>query len=557
MLTSRRSRARSTSKRGWLSRAAGTALGGVVAHDLAQRHHAILRNYPIVGHLRYLLEAVGPELRQYIVTSNDEERPFSRDQRRWVYASAKGELNTFGFGTDNDLETSESVLIIRQSPFPLRPAQEGTRGGAPRYEVPVAKVMGGTHGRRHAFRPASVVNVSAMSYGSLSPPAVEAINRGCALAGCLHNTGEGGLADAHLHGGDLIFQFGTGYFGCRDERGRFSLDRLEERVGDAPVRAIEIKLSQGAKPGLGGLLPGAKVTEEIARIRGVPAGRDCVSPPAHTAFDGVDSLIEFVERVAERTGLPVGVKSAVGDGKFWDDLAVRMAATGGGPDFVNVDGGEGGTGAAPLTFSDHVAMPFKLGFARAFSAFARHGTTDDVVFIGAGRLGFPDAAMFAFGLGCDMVNVAREPMLAIGCIQAQRCHTGRCPTGVATQSRWLMHGLDPQLKSARAANYLVDLRAEILALSRSCGVRHPALVTPDHLMIVGSGYRTQSVHEVFGYDPGWTTFPPERRAEIESLIGPPAPLPPPGPEGGPVPGDASADDEPERPHAPHGGLETG
>ena len=489
-----------------------------MAYDLSQRHHAILRNFPVIGHFRYVLEAVGPELRQYIVTSNDEERPFSRDQRRWVYASAKRERNTFGFGTDNDLETSESLLVIRQSPFPLREPAEGEAGGPPGYEVPAAKVLGAAHGRRHAFRPRSVVNVSGMSYGSLSPPAVEAINRGCALAGCLQNTGEGGLAPAHLHGGELVFQFGTGYFGCRDARGRFSLDALEERIAEAPVRAIEIKLSQGAKPGLGGLLPGVKVSDEIARIRGVPAGHDCVCPPAHSAFDGTDSLIELVERIADRTGLPVGVKSAVGEGAFWDELASRMAAAGAGPDFLTIDGGEGGTGAAPLTFSDHVALPFKLGFARAYSAFAREGITDDVVFAGSGRLGFPDAALFAFGLGCDVVNVAREPMLAVGCIQAMRCHTGRCPTGVATQSRWLMRGLDPELKAARAANYLVDLRAEILALSRSCGVAHPALVTPDHLLIVGSGYRMQTVHDVFGYERAWTAVTPERRAEIERLV---------------------------------------
>ena len=205
-----------------------------------------------------------------------------------------------------------------------------------------------------------------MSYGSLSPVAVEALNRGAALAGCLQNTGEGGLAPTHRHGGELIFQIGTGYFGCRDERGRFSLERLLERRSEAPVRAIEIKLSQGAKPGLGGLLPAPKVTEEIASIRGVPAGRDCVSPAAHTAFDDVDEMIEFVERLAHATGLPVGIKSAVGDLGFWSVLADRMAATGGGPDFVTIDGGEGGTGAAPLAFSDHVALPFKLGLTRVY-----------------------------------------------------------------------------------------------------------------------------------------------------------------------------------------------
>jgi glutamate synthase domain-containing protein 2 len=511
---------------------AGAALAGVVARDLSQRQHAIIRNFPVVGRLRYLLEAVGPELRQYIVTSNDEERPFSRDQRRWVYASSKREINTFGFGTDNEMEEVDSLVVFKQSPFPALPPAEGQPGASPEYRVPAGKVLGASHGRRGAFRPSSLVNVSGMSYGSLSPVAVEALNRAAVLAGCLHNTGEGGLAPAHRHGGELIFQIGTGYFGCRDQAGRFSLERLEQRVAEAPVRAIEIKLSQGAKPGLGGLLPAPKVTEEIARIRGVPARRDCASPAAHSAFADVDGLIDFVERIADATGLPVGVKSAVGDLGFWETLAARMAATGGGPDFVTVDGGEGGTGAAPMTFSDHVALPFKLAISRVYPIFARAGLAEDVVFIGAGRLGFPDAALNALALGCDMINVGREAMLAIGCIQAQRCHTDRCPTGVATQSRWLMRGLDPGLKSARAANYIAALRSEMLSLARACGARHPALIDPGRIEVVGERYSSTPFREVFAYDAEWPLVSAARRREIEGLIGAPAPLQPPGPEAG-------------------------
>jgi glutamate synthase domain-containing protein 2 len=515
-----------------ISAVVGAALAGVAAHDLRQRQHAILRNFPVVGHFRYLLESVGPELRQYIVTSNDEERPFSRDQRRWVYASSKREINTFGFGSDNEMEQIDSLLVFKHSPFPAPAPADGQPGAAPDYRLPAGKVLGGRRRRPKAFRPASLVNLSGMSYGSLSPVAVEALNRGAAFAGCLHNTGEGGLAPAHLHGGELIFQIGTGYFGCRDESGRFSLERLLERVSEAPVRAIEIKLSQGAKPGLGGLLPAPKVTEEIARIRGVPAGRDCASPAAHTAFSDVDGLIEFVERLAEATGLPVGVKSAVGDLGFWERLASRMAATGAGPDFVTVDGGEGGTGAAPLTFSDHVALPFKLAMARVYPLFARAGLAEDIVFVGAGRLGFPDAGLHALALGCDMVNVGREAMLAIGCIQALRCHTGHCPTGVATQSPWLMRGLDPELKSARAANYIVALRAEMLSLARACGARHPALIEPDRIEIVSERYGSAPLSEVFGYEPEWPLRSAARHEEIEALIGAPAPVPPPGPEAG-------------------------
>jgi glutamate synthase domain-containing protein 2 len=512
--------------------AAGTALGAIAGYDLLQRRHAILHNFPVVGHFRYLLEAVGPELRQYIVTGNDEERPFSRDQRRWVYASSKKDINTFGFGTDNDLERSPGHVIVKHSPFPATAPVEGTPGAPPRYDVPAGKVLGAAHGRRHAFRPASIVNISGMSYGSLSAPAIEALNRGAELAGCLQSTGEGGLSHAHRHGGELVFQIGTGYFGCRDASGDFSLERLLERVAEAPVRAIEVKLSQGAKPGLGGMLPACKVTAEIARMRGVPEGRDCVSPSTHSAFSTVAELIEFVELLAGETGLPVGIKSAVGETAFWEELAGRMAQTGGGPDFVVVDGGEGGTGAAPLTFSDHVALPFKAGFARVYPCFARAGIAEDVVFVGAGRLGFPDEALFALTLGCDMVNVAREAMLSIGCIQAQRCHTGRCPTGVATQSPWLMRGLDPTFKSARAANYVVTLRAELMALARATGARHPALVGPDRIEVLDERFGAKPVHEIFGYEPGWPVLSTARRAEIDGLIGPPAPRPAPGPDAG-------------------------
>ena len=532
---------------------AGAALAGAAARDLLQREHAIRRNYPLVGRMRYVLESVGPELRQYIVTSNDEERPFSRDQRRWVYASAKRQINTFGFGTDNDLEAQDGLVVFRQSPFPVGAPERDAPGAAPDYALPAAKVLGAAHGRRHAFRPASLVNISAMSYGSLSRVAVEALNRGAALAGCLHNIGEGGLAPAHQLGGELIFQIGTGYFGCRDADGRFSLERLCERVGEAPVRAIEIKLSQGAKPGLGGLLPAPKVTEEIARIRGVPAFRDCASPSAHTAFSDVDGLIEFVERIADATGLPVGVKSAVGDLVFWDQLAARMAQTGGGPDFVTIDGGEGGTGAAPLAFSDHVALPFKLAFARVYPRFAQQGIAENVVFIGAGRLGFPDAGLHALALGCDMLNVGREAMLSVGCIQAQRCHTGDCPTGVATHNRWLMRGLDPDLKSARAANYVTALRAELLKLGRACGVRHPALIDADRIEVVSANYTSATLREVFGYEPSWPVLSDARCAEVEALIGAPAPVPSPGPQAGEHAGITGAGD-PEREHMDVGGF---
>jgi len=484
----------------------------VVIYDVAQTRHAILRNFPIIGHFRYLLESVGPELRQYIVTGNDEERPFSRDQRRWIYASAKQQNNYTGFGSDNEMELSSHYLIIKHDTLGLAdPPPHGDD-----YALPCAKVLGAARGRRLAFRPSSVVNVSAMSFGSLSARAVEALNRGAALAGCLHNTGEGGISPYHLNGGDLIWQLGTGYFGARDARGRFDRALFLDKVAAHPVRAVEIKLSQGAKPGLGGVLPGVKVTREIAGIRGVPVGRDVVSPPTHSAFRNVDELLDFVEDLAQASGLPVGIKSAVGGIAFWEELADRMAREERGVDFITLDGGEGGTGAGPFPFVDHVALPFKVGFSRVYRVFAQRGVHHRVVWAGSGKLGFAETALLSFCLGADMVNVAREAMMAIGCIQAQRCHTDHCPTGVATQNRWLMRGLDPTHKAARLANYVVTLRKELTRLSHACGVEHPGLLTADHMEILDGTFGSRPLLEVFGYEAGWEL---PSAADRESVVG--------------------------------------
>jgi glutamate synthase domain-containing protein 2 len=504
---------------GWLVVLGGVAtlLVVVAAHDLLQRRHSILRNYPVVGHLRFILEAFGPELRQYIVTSNDEERPFSRDERRWIYTSAKDLDTTFGFGTDNTVDSTPDYIIIKQAAFAEPPVPGEPSTTDPAFTVPCAKVLGASHRRRLAWRPRSIVNVSAMSFGSLSGAAITALDQGAAMAGCLHNTGEGGLSEHHLHGAELTFQIGTGYFGCRDDQGRFSLGHLLATIERAPVRSLEIKLSQGAKPGLGGLLPAAKVTPTIAAMRQVPVGADCRSPNRHSAFHDVDSMIEFIERLADATGLPVGIKSAVGEQDFWGDLASRMASSGAGPDFITVDGGEGGTGAAPLVFGDHVSLPFLRGFPRVYRAFAEHGLQNDVVFIGSGRLGLANRGITAMALGCDMVNVAREAMLAIGCIQSQRCHTGRCPTGVATQSPRLERGLDPADKSVRAAYYLAALRQELLRLGRACGHRHPSLVRADQIEYLSDGHVASDLAALCDYEAGWGVPSPERTAELDAV----------------------------------------
>ncbi|MDH6463830.1 glutamate synthase domain-containing protein 2 [Micromonospora sp. A200] len=520
----------------WASRAVpvvAAALAGLAARDVLQRDHALLRNFPVVGRARYLLESIGPELRQYIVAGNNEERPFTRDQRRWIYASAKQENNYFGFGTDNDIEYTPGYPIIKHRTFGRAvPPSSPTAGHDVR--LPAAKVLGGARGRARAFRPESVVNISGMSFGSLSGNAVTALNKGAALAGCLQNTGEGGLSPYHRNGGDLVFQLGTAYFGCRDERGRFSLDRLKDLVAGAPVRALEIKLSQGAKPSLGGLLPGAKVSAEIAETRGIPQGLDCVSPSRHAEFSDCDSLLDWVELLAAETGLPVGIKSAVGDLGFWEELTTLMRDTGRGVDFVTVDGGEGGTGAAPLIFTDSVSLPFQQGFARVYRTFAEKDLHERTVFVGAGKLGLPDNAVVAFALGCDMVNVGREAMLAIGCIQAQKCHTDTCPTGVATQNPWLARGLDPTLKSVRAANYIRTLRRDLVKVAEACGVEHPGLIDTDAVEILDGRTASTPLRDVYGYRPEWGLPSATDRAEIVALMTGEAP------QGGSAPPSATA-----------------
>jgi glutamate synthase domain-containing protein 2 len=491
-------------------------LAGMAVADLRQREHAIRRNFPVIGRFRYWLEAIGPELRQYIVTNNDEERPFSRDERRWVYASAKRENNYFGFGTDNDLEREHGHIAIKHSAFPL--SEPDITEADAEVSLPAAKVLGRHRGRKHQFRPASIVNISGMSFGSLSGNAVSALNAGASLAGCLHNTGEGGLSRYHQQGGELIWQLGTGYFGARDDRGRLDFTRLQDVVAENPVRAIEVKLSQGAKPGVGGFLPGAKVTAEIAAARGVPVGQDVASPSSHPEFNDIDSMLDVVERIADLTGLPVGIKSAVGEEQFWSELADRMATEERGVDFITVDGAEGGTGAGPLVFTDHVALPFKIGFARVYAEFARREIAERVTFIGSGKLGFPEHSLLALALGCDAINVGREAMLAIGCIQSQRCHTNRCPTGVATQSPWLMRGLDPKDKAPRLANYVRVLRHELRSLARACGEPHPSLVGLDHLEVLTEHYGAAGAGSLFGYQPGWGLPSVQDRTELEELM---------------------------------------
>ncbi|MDN6279577.1 MAG: FMN-binding glutamate synthase family protein [Psychroflexus sp.] len=446
------------------------------------KKHIITRNFPVVGHFRYLLESIGPELRQYIVANNREELPFDRIQRGWIYTSAKNINNYEGFGSDRDINAT-NYIFINNAMTPFRLPENHPNQKDP-YFLPCAKVMGLARKRRYPYRPASAINVSAMSFGSLSGRAISALNKGVKLSNAYHNTGEGGVSSYHKNGGDLIMQIGTGYFGIRDDNGNFSMEKLVKLVEETPtIRAIEVKLSQGAKPGKGGVLPASKITKEISEIRDVPMGEDVISPPYHTAFQDISTMIDFIEDIAEQTGLPVGVKAAIGKTDEWVLLAEEMKETGKGPDFITIDGGEGGTGAAPPSFADHVSLPWTQAFKNIYGIFSKLELTDDIVFIGSGKLGFSSSAVMAFSMGVDCINVAREAMMSIGCIQAQSCHNNTCPTGIATQNKWLEKGIDVDEKSTRTLFYFKNFRKELIEITHSCGYEHPCQFTMDDVNI--------------------------------------------------------------------------
>ncbi|MBW1295638.1 FMN-binding glutamate synthase family protein [Aquimarina litoralis] len=475
-------------------------LGLVAIRDIFfNKKHTISHNFPIVGHLRYLLESIGPEMRQYFVANNREELPFNRIERGWVYASSKNENNYEGFGTDRDIYEHQHIFVKNcMIPFQMNSDHPNT---IDKTFLPCAKVMGVYNQRRKPYRPASIINVSAMSYGSLSARAVDSLNIGVKKAGAFHNTGEGGLSPYHSNGGDVVFHFGTGYFGVRSEDGNFSMKKMKELVANNPfIKAIEIKLSQGAKPGKGGVLPGAKITPEIAKIRGVEVGKDVLSPSTHKAFKNVPELLQLIEDIAEETGLPVGIKAAIGKTEQWELLAELMVKSNRGPDFITIDGGEGGTGAAPPSFADHVSLPWIYGFSAIYKIFQKHNLTERVVFIGSGKLGFPAKAAMAFAMGVDCINVAREAMMSIGCIQAQICHTNKCPAGVATQSKWLQKGINVPLKSDRLAQYFKSFRKELVEITHAAGYEHPSQFTMKDIDVnVDDGELTKTLEDSFKY----------------------------------------------------------
>ncbi len=448
----------------------------VGVRDITQREHAIQRNFPVIGHLRYLLESLRPELYQYFVESESEENPISREKRAVVYQRAKNELDTLPFGTRRDV-AAIGYEWLSHSLSARAPTNRETR------------VLIGGSGATRPYA-SSILNVSAMSFGSLSANAIRALNRGAKLGGFSHNTGEGGLSEYHLeHGGDLVWQIGTGYFGCRTLAGEFCPERFAQTARGETVKMIEIKLSQGAKPGHGGILPARKVTPEIAALRGVPLGQDIISPPAHSAFSSPLEMVQFIAELRRLSGgKPVGFKLCVGSRREFLSVCKAMVETGITPDFITVDGGEGGTGAAPLEFSNSVGAPLAVGLSFVDDALVGSGLRERIRIIVAGKIltGFHVVSRLA--LGADVCNSARGMMFAVGCIQALKCNTDLCPVGVATQNPALARGLDPGTKADRVANFHARTVESVYTLLAAAGLDDPTAIGRRHIFRrVGEG----------------------------------------------------------------------
>ncbi len=443
--------------------------------DASQTKHAIRRNYPVVGRFRYFFEKLGEFFRQYFFAMDREEMPFNRAQRSWVYRAAKNLDNTIAFGSTRDLRIPGSVLFVN-CPFPSL----GVDAVAPEL-VTVGP------GCKKPYTTSSFFNISGMSYGAISKPAILALSNGARMAGCWMNTGEGGLSPYHLQGGaDIVFQMGTAKYGVRDLEGHLSDEKLREVASHPQVKMFEIKLSQGAKPGKGGILPGGKVTEEIARIRGIPPGRDSISPNRFPEIANNQQLIDMINHIRDVTGLPTGYKAVIGSSMWLDQLFTEINKRGieSAPDFITVDSAEGGSGAAPMPLMDDMGLPLRESLPILVDKLNEHGLRDRIKVVASGKLVTPADVAWALCVGADFITTARGFMFALGCIQALQCNKNTCPTGVTTHNKKLQKGLVPEEKAVRVMNYQKNMVKEVGIIAHSCGVDSPRQLRRNHCRIV-------------------------------------------------------------------------
>lgn len=444
--------------------------------DVRQKRHAILHNFPVIGRFRYCFERLGHFFRQYFFAMDREEMPFNRAQRSWVYRAAKNVDSTLAFGSTANLAAPGAVLFVPEV-FPT--LEEDA--------VMAGPLLIGPH-CANPYRARSFFNVSALSYGAISKVATLALSGGAARAGCWLNTGEGGLSPYHLDGGcDLVFQIGTAKYGVRDAQGRLSDERLRELAAHQQIKMFELKLSQGAKPGKGGILPGIKVTEEVAHIRGIPVGHDSISPNGHPEVRNVAQLLDMIAHIRAVTGKPVGFKLVIGGTGFLDELCLevlRRGPEGAAPDFITLDSGDGGSGAAPQSLMDHAGLGIRESLPAVVDTLREYGLRERIRVIAAGKLILPVDVAWALCVGADFVVSARGFMFALGCIQAMQCNRNTCPTGVTTHNPDLQRGLDPADKAARVAHYVANLVREVGVIAHSCGVRSPRDLQRRHARIV-------------------------------------------------------------------------
>ncbi len=443
--------------------------------DSNQTKDAVRHNYPVLGRFRYLFTRLGEFFRQYFFALDREEMPFNRAEREWIYKSSKGESNTQPFGSTRNLTLVGTPIFVNCA-FPKLDDEAND---------PPAVTFG-----PHTANPypcQSIINISAMSYGALSKPAVKALSRGAQLAKCYMNTGEGGLSPYHLEGGgDVIFQIGTAKYGVRRDDGGLDDEKLKAIASKPEVKMIELKLAQGAKPGKGGILPAEKVTKEVSKIRGIPIGKPSISPNRHPEIDSVDDLLDMINHIRTVSGLPTGFKTVIGAYGWIDEFcdAIERRGLDAAPDFITIDGGDGGTGAAPMSLMDNVGLPLKNALPLLADILERRGMRDRIRIIASGKLVTPAEVAWAYCAGADVVNTARGFMFSVGCIQALRCHTNNCPTGVTTHKKHLQAGLDPKRKAPQVARYVEKMRKDVAMIAHSCGAPHARALRRHHVRIV-------------------------------------------------------------------------